>query len=285
MLSQITPLILTYNEAPNIGRTLERLTWARQIVVVDSGSTDDTVAIARSFPQVRVVVRRFDTFAGQCNFGLEQIRTPWVLSLDADYVLSPKLVEELKSWHPVPNVAGYRVPFRYCVNGRPLRATLYPPRVVLYRRDLAHYVDEGHGHRVRIHGEVQPLRGWIDHDDRKPLERWLREQDRYARLEAQHLLRGGQRNGERRERSAGKAAADAMDGGIWAFHRGHPSSPLSLADRIRRKIVFAPWLVFFYTLLGKGLILDGWPGWFDVWQRTYAEALLSLRLIEEKLKH
>jgi hypothetical protein len=47
--------------------------------------------------------------------------------------------------------------------------------------------------------------------------------------------------------------------------------------------VFAPFLVFFYTLLGKGLIFDGWPGWFYVFQRTYAEVLLSLRRIEQKL--
>ena len=61
MLDQITPVILTYNEAANIGRTLERLAWAREVVVVDSLSTDDTVAIAGRFPNTRVVQRPFDT--------------------------------------------------------------------------------------------------------------------------------------------------------------------------------------------------------------------------------
>jgi glycosyltransferase involved in cell wall biosynthesis len=249
---QITPLILTYNEAPNLRRTLERLTWAKEIVVVDSGSTDDTVAIARSFPNVRVLVRPFDTFAGQCNFGLEQIQTPWVLSLDADYVLSDELVAELKAWRPEGAVAGYRAAFRYCVNGRPLRATLYPPRVVFYRREVARYADEGHGHRVRINGEVRSLKGWIDHDDRKSLDRWLSEQNKYMIREAAQLL-------------------------------ATPMNQLKLQDRLRRHIVIAPFLVFFYTLLAKGLILDGWPGWFYVLQRTYAELLLSLRLLERKL--
>jgi hypothetical protein len=55
-------------------------------------------------------------------------------------------------------------------------------------------------------------------------------------------------------------------------------------DRIRRQIIFAPALIFFYTLFGKGLIFDGWPGWYYVFQRTLAEVLLSLRLIEQKLK-
>ena len=59
VLDQITPLILTYNEAPNIARTLAGLSWAKEIVVVDSFSDDETVEIARSFPQVRVVQTSF----------------------------------------------------------------------------------------------------------------------------------------------------------------------------------------------------------------------------------
>jgi glycosyltransferase involved in cell wall biosynthesis len=127
MLSQITPLVLTYNEAPNIERTLSRLKWAKEIVVVDSGSTDETCDLVRKLPQARIVRREFDSFAQQCNFGLQQIRTPWVLSLDADYFLSDELVRERQAWSPKHGVAGYAVRCRYCVHGRPLRASLYPP--------------------------------------------------------------------------------------------------------------------------------------------------------------
>lgn len=134
-----------------------------------------------------------------------------------------------------------------------MRASLYPPRTVLYRKDKAHYHNEGHGHRVQIDGPVRMLSGWIDHDDRKPLERWFGEQIKYAGQEARHLLE--------------------ID-----------NAKLKLADRIRKRIIMAPGLVFFYTLLGKGLILDGWPGWFYVFQRTFAEMLLSLHLIENRLR-
>jgi glycosyltransferase involved in cell wall biosynthesis len=68
VLADITPVILTYNEAANIGRSLERLTWAREVVVVDSGSTDDTLAIVARFPNARVVKRPFDTHAQQWRF-------------------------------------------------------------------------------------------------------------------------------------------------------------------------------------------------------------------------
>jgi glycosyltransferase involved in cell wall biosynthesis len=258
MLSEVTSLILTYNEAPNIERTLSRLTWSSRIIVVDSFSTDGTCDIVRRFPQAEILQRKFDSFAGQCNFGLQHVRTPWVLSLDADYVLDAGFEDELSSLQPAADVAGFRATFTYCVHGRRLRASLYPPRTVLYRQERAKYQDEGHGHRVKIEGRVLPVRSRILHDDRKPLERWLAEQNRYAQIEARHLLR----------------SSEPGAGGV----------ELNAADRVRRLVVIAPWLVFSYTLLGKGLFLDGWPGWYYVLQRTLAEIILSLRLVEEKLK-
>lgn len=78
-------MIITYNEAANIRRTLDKLGWARRIVVIDSGSTDETLEIARSYSRVEVIYRKFDNFASQCNYGISQVTTPWVLSLDADY--------------------------------------------------------------------------------------------------------------------------------------------------------------------------------------------------------
>src|SRR5690348_1584101 len=102
MLAHITPVILTYNEAPNIGRTLEALRWASAVVVVDSGSSDATTAIARRFPNVRIFERPFDDHATQWNFGISEtgIATPWILALDADYVVPPELAEELRALEP-----------------------------------------------------------------------------------------------------------------------------------------------------------------------------------------
>ena len=71
MLEQITPVLLTYNEEENIGRTLGQLGWASDVVVVDSYSTDNTVEIARSRIQVRLFQRTFDTHAQQWNFAVQ----------------------------------------------------------------------------------------------------------------------------------------------------------------------------------------------------------------------
>jgi glycosyltransferase involved in cell wall biosynthesis len=249
----ITPLILTLNEAPNIRHTLEKLTWAKEIVLLDSFSTDDTLEIARAFPQVRIVQRKFDTHSAQWNFGLEQCGTPWILALDADYSLSDELLEELQALEPRSDVVAYFAKFKYCVSGRPLRGALYPPRAVLFQERCCRYEQDGHTQRLRVDGGVAWLRGFINHDDRKSLDRWLHEQNRYAEIEARHL-------------------------------QETPLDQLCFPDRTRRMVVLAPLLVFFYTLLGKGLILDGWPGWYYVFQRTLAEMILSLRLIEQKWK-
>src|SRR5215469_13504524 len=101
MFNDITPLIITHNEAPNVRRTLSKLGWARRIVVVDSGSTDETIDILRTYSQVEVLHHSFIDFATQCNFGIHHVTTPWVLSLDADYELSDELVTELRALAPI----------------------------------------------------------------------------------------------------------------------------------------------------------------------------------------
>ena len=251
MLDRITPLILTYNEAANIGRTLERLAWAREIVVVDSFSDDETVEIASSFPQVRVVQRAFDSHRNQWEFGLREtsIKTPWILALDADYILTNDVTAELKTLDPDPETAGYRANFSYCINGKELHSGIYPPVTVLYRRDAATYVQDGHTQRVVIDGPVKVLRAPLLHDDRKPLRRWLNSQARYAELEADRI--------SKRE-------------------------ALNFRDRLRLCFVLAPTAVFFYCLIGRGGIFDGWPGFYYAFQRSIAELMLSLYLIDAR---
>lgn len=251
MRDQITPLIITYNEAPNICRTLNKLLWAQRIVVVDSGSTDGTVEKLRGCPQLEVIKHSFTDFASQCNYGLTHVASPWVLSLDADYELSDGLISELASLVPPGSAVGYRARFVYRIHGRPLRGSLYPPRTVLYRRDKASYRQEGHAHHVVLNGEVLPLDGVIYHDDRKPLARWLSSQQRYAREEAEYLL-------------------DAAPG------------TLRRTGKVRLMGWPAPIGVFFYTLFVKGCLFDGWPGWYYALQRTIAEMLIALEIIDRQ---
>jgi glycosyltransferase involved in cell wall biosynthesis len=255
MLDKITPLILTLNEEANIERTLSHLSWAREIVVLDSFSTDRTVELAKRDPRVRLVQRAFDSHAGQWNFGLRQtkISTPWVLALDADYQVTSDVERELAEMQDEPEVMAYWARFRYAVHGKVLRGAAYPPVAVLFRWDQAQYTQDGHTQRLQFRGKCRMLRNTLVHDDRKPLRHWLASQQRYVKLEAKKLS------------------------------TAHPSE-LSLADRIRRLILPAPPLVFLLCYLIKGGFLDGRAGLHYALQRALAELLLSLELIDERIR-
>ena len=254
LLHSIEVLVLTFNEEANIARTLDALAAFARVVILDSGSSDQTLRIASRYANVRVASRPFDTHAQQWNHGLTMcgITADWVLALDADYVLTPDVVEELRTTEPPPQTHGYWASFRYCVEGRPLSASLYPPVMVLFRRESAHYVQDGHTQRVVVRGAVQALRHPILHDDRKGLAAWLVAQDKYARLECDLLLRT-------------------------------PWRALGWRDRLRQMMFITPWLVPVYCLtVGRGL-LDGRRGLFYALQRGVAESILSLRLLQARI--
>lgn len=248
-LDGITPVLLTLNEAPNIERALQQLSWANRIVVIDSFSTDETLEILKAYPQVEVFQRSFDTHAMQWNYGLAQVNTEWVLSLDADYELTDELITEMANLFPETTVNGYEIGFQYCVFGKPLKKTILPPRITLFRHCSAVYIDDGHTQLLQVQGEVKPLTGTIRHDDRKSLNRWLWAQDRYAVLEAKKL-------------------------------QATPFPKLGWSDRIRSYKVIAPFVVFFYCLFVRGNVLEGKAGWYYAFQRLLAEIILSIRLLE-----
>ncbi|MES2937401.1 MAG: glycosyltransferase family 2 protein [Pseudomonadota bacterium] len=249
-LDRVEVLILTYNEEANLARTLDALRAFPRVVILDSGSTDATLRIAAAHSNVRVCTRPFDSHAAQWNHGLNGcgIAADWVLALDADYVLTPQLVDEIARLDPAPGVGGFRARFRYCVEGRALSGSLYPPVTLLYPHAQANYVQDGHTQRVVVQGEVGALQGLVLHDDRKPLSAWLAAQDRYAQLEC-------------------------------ALLQSTSWSRLRWRDRLRRMVVVTPWLVPLYCLtVGRGL-LDGRRGLFYALQRGIAEAILSAKLL------
>jgi glycosyltransferase involved in cell wall biosynthesis len=252
MLENITALILTYNEAPNIERTLKKLNWATQIIVIDSFSTDETLKILALYPQIKIFQRKFDTHTMQWNYGLEQVTSEWVLSLDADYVLSDELITEIRELSDDSAIDGYFSRFKYCVFAQPLHGTILPPRQVLFRKHKSIYIDDGHTQLLEVKGRSAMLESYIYHDDRKSLSRWLWAQDRYLVIEAKKLQE-------------------------LSVHQ------LSWSDRIRKQTILAPLLVLLYCLILKGGILDGWRGWYYAFQRTLVEIILAIRLIEIKI--
>jgi len=250
LLETITPVILTFNEAANISRTLERLSWARKIIVLDSGSLDGTRGIVESYSNTHLFQRKFDSHSKQWNFAISNtgIDSEWILALDADHVLTDELTGEIAGLRPQDNICGYRVQFIYCVQGQRLRGSLYPPLISLYRRGHADYVQQGHTQRLRVDGDISQLKGHMLHDDRKPINEWFAAQQRYMKLEA-HLI------------------------------QTTPWRNLSISNRMRRLILPAPIAVLFWCLFVKGTLFDGLAGVIYSAQRVIAECMLSLQLV------
>lgn len=247
-------LILTKNEEPNLQRVLDKLTWLERVVILDSFSTDATLEIAASYPNVHVIQRPFDTHGQQWNYGLSLLNSEWILSLDADYVLPDDFIAETKQYIASGKHTAYETNFKFLVFGKPLLKDNTTPRPVLFRKASCVYFDDGHTQRLKIDGTTGRYSAVILHDDRKSFSRWLSNQDGYAIKEANKLI------------------ANSGEG-------------LPISSKIRKTKILAPFIVFFYSLFGKGLIFNGWRGWHYTLQRTMVEIILALRMIEEeKLK-
>lgn len=252
MLDCITPVILTYNEEANLGRTLSKLRWARRVIVVDSGSADATIQIASAFSNVEVFVRKFDTHARQWAYavGETNIWTDWVLRLDADYEVTDALIESMARLQPVDDVDGFLVKFSYAIHGLRLLSSLYPSNVVLFRRGRQTIVQDGHTERWIFRGATPYIAGTIVHDDRKSVESWGQSQIRYMRSEVAAVHASG-------------------TGFVPALRRCPPGAPIA---------------VFLYTLFVKGAILSGRAGMLYALQRLVAEAILSLMYLDDILR-
>src|ERR1700744_3493809 len=120
--SCLQAFIITKNEEPNIKRVLDKLQWLEKVLILDSYSTDNTIAILESYPNVEIQYRKFDTFAGQCNYGLSLINSDWVLSLDADYVLTDGFIKETIDFlaDTGSNKTAYFTKFEYLIYGKQL---------------------------------------------------------------------------------------------------------------------------------------------------------------------
>jgi glycosyltransferase involved in cell wall biosynthesis len=244
-------VLLTFDEEPNLGRTLESVRWAERVVIVDSGSTDATERIARSFPNVAFFVRRFDRHRDQWRFAIHEtdIESEFVLALDADMAVTPAFVTELEKEFFPGGFAGGLVPIEWCYFGKPLRASFCPPQLRLFRGDAVQIVQAGHTQEFGIDGRIHSFASGVRHEDRKSLERWLQSQAQYSRLEQERLR--------------------------------HPQG-LRPRDRLRRT-GWMPAVAAILSYLRAGGPVGGKRALRYAWERATYECVLAIRVIDEEL--
>jgi glycosyltransferase involved in cell wall biosynthesis len=189
--------IVTFNEEENLARTLASIAWADQIIVVDSGSTDRTVDIARSF-HATVLDRPWPGFAQQKNFALSQCTGDWILTLDADEELSTELKEEIRTTlSSQPTVDAFCLKRRNLFLGRWIKhGGFYPdPKLRLFRRQLSNLpqfeIRPVH-ETIRFTGPTATLDFDLIHHAYPTLSSYIEHMDRYSSLGAQILVDKGQ---------------------------------------------------------------------------------------------
>ena len=195
--SGLSACIITLNEADRIDACLESLAFCDEVVVVDSGSTDDTRERAQA-RGARVFVRKFDGYRSQKDYAVAMAANDWVLCLDADERVTAPLREEIERERDngFPSYAGYRFPRLTEYFGAFLRhGNAYPDRVLRLfdrRRGGFRAAREIHEH-ASVDGTVATLAGDLEHRAYRSLSDQLMRLERYARLMAEHLHAGGRR--------------------------------------------------------------------------------------------
>lgn len=195
-MPKVTATVITFNEAANLASALESLRWADEIIVVDSESTDDTVAIARGFTD-QVIVRPWPGYVAQKNFAAEQAAHDWIFSLDADERVTPTLAEEIRALlaGAEPASAGYRVPRVTFHLGRWIRSTDWYPdyQLRLYDRRRARWTGRHVHESVKAEGAIGQLRNDLQHYAYRDIDHHWRSMERYTTLAARQMFEDGRR--------------------------------------------------------------------------------------------
>ena len=207
----LSVIVITKNEAHNIQECLASVAFADEWIVVDTGSTDATCALAEAFGARVVITPDWPGFGAQKNRALAEARGRWVLSLDADERVSPALAEQIRAVVAAPSgasadgPAGFELARLSSFCGQWMRhGDWYPDLVLrLFRRGAGRFSDDRVHERVLLDGPVGRLRGDLLHHTMRDLDDALEKMNRYSTGRA--LRRGG--------------LAAALGHGLWAFLR------------------------------------------------------------------
>ncbi|MBM4284673.1 MAG: glycosyltransferase family 2 protein [Deltaproteobacteria bacterium] len=192
---RLSVTVIALNQEANIGPCLESARFADEIVLVDTGSTDGTVELARRYTD-RIFSTSWRGFGGTKNFALDQARGDWVFSLDTDERVTPALAAEILAVVARDGpLCGYRVPRKNYFCGRWIRRLGWYPDLTLrlFRRELGRFRERAVHEEVEVAGPLGALVNPLDHYSYHSVSEYLARQDRYARLAAQEMLKAGRR--------------------------------------------------------------------------------------------
>ncbi|MBI5573996.1 MAG: glycosyltransferase family 2 protein [Elusimicrobia bacterium] len=191
----ISAIIITKNEEYNLPRCLESVKWADEIIVVDSGSTDSTIEIARRFG-AKVFENQWQGYGAQKNFAIDKATNDWILSIDADEEVSPELQEEIKKVIQNPgNYAAFKIPRKLIFQGKFLRwGSCYPNyQIRLFHKGKAKFNLDFVHEKLVVDGKIGLLKGSLLHYSYKDLSDYFDRFNCYTTLDAQKRFSKGKK--------------------------------------------------------------------------------------------
>jgi glycosyltransferase involved in cell wall biosynthesis len=208
-VATLSAAIVVLNEEERLRACLESVVWADEIVVVDAGSSDKTMAIAREFTD-RALFHAWDGYGAQKNFALGQCRGDWLLSIDADERVPDALRDEIQATIRAerPEV-GYYLPRRNMFQGRWVRhGGLYPDwQLRLFRRGRGAFLERAVHESVRVDGPTGRFAAPLVHESYRSVADAVARLNRYSDLAAADLARAGR----------GGSLADLLVRPAWRF--------------------------------------------------------------------
>jgi glycosyltransferase involved in cell wall biosynthesis len=187
--------IITLNEEANLARAIESVRWAEEVVVVDSGSTDRTVEIARRLG-ARVLENAWPGYGAQKNFAQKQASHDWVLNIDADEAVPPELAREIEGALESPGATrGFRLPRKTYYLGRWIRHGGWYPGYLTRLADRRHarWSEPAVHEELEVDGEVGTLASPLEHHSFASIQDQIETNLRFSRLGSEDLVRRGRR--------------------------------------------------------------------------------------------
>jgi glycosyltransferase involved in cell wall biosynthesis len=186
---KISVTLITLNSEKTLQKTLEAVSWADEIVLVDSGSTDKTLEIAQKF-KAKVIYRAFDGYGSQKNFATAQASNDWILSLDDDEILMPELQQEIQNLNlQNTDYQGFKIPRSLIFLGKLLRFSGEYKRLTLrlFNRNHGNWNAEYVHESVEVKGEIGVLKNQMLHDSYRDLTDYFNKFNKYTSLGAKTL--------------------------------------------------------------------------------------------------
>lgn len=187
-MQKISAVLITLNAEERLDETLRALAWCDEIVVVDSGSTDRTLDICQHHP-CRIVHRDFDCYGLQKQFAVDLARHQWVLSVDADEIVSDTLRKEIQAVLRLPSIphVGYKVSIPLIFLGTRLHSEASKRFLRFFNKRYGTFDDASVHEKVRLTGSVGVLNGEMLHYSYKDLDTFFLKFNRYTSLAAESL--------------------------------------------------------------------------------------------------